>query len=243
MEPNLRILPLALAVLCGLGSTSAIATPGLGGEVYGATVDKGELEFEAIYGRLSGGTGDGEEVLKIESSYAVSDRLLFGLVGEFEKKPGQPRRAEELAVEAIYHLGKTGGIDFALYGEYAFGLHGPDKFETKLLMQHRSGPWDLRLNLIAEKRLQSGEPLEFSYAASVDRKVAGAFHLGVEAFGELGSTDKLLPRAEHFIGPITKVDIEGLGPELCLKAGYLFALGKARDNSQGQFRLALELEF
>ena len=42
---------------------------------------------------------------------------------------------------------------------------------------------------------------------------------------------------------VAKAEIEGLGPEIGIEAGYLFALGAARDDSDGQFRLKLEIEF
>lgn len=233
---------IAAALACAL-STPALAAPGLGEEVYGATVEKGEAEVEARFDVLDGGPDHGEDVIKLEAGYGVTDRLKLATYVELEQEPGDRRRAEEVAVEAIYHVGRAGGIDFALYGEYAVGLHGPDKLETKLLMQHRSGPLDVRLNLIAEKELVSGEPVEFGYAASADVETFGEIRLGVQAFGELGTTRKFLPRAEHFMGPIAKFEIEGLGPEIGLEAGYLFALGKAKDDANGQLRVAVELEF
>lgn len=223
--------------------TVAHAAPGLGDEVYGAEVDKGEAEAEAIYGRIDGGADAGEDVLKLEAAYGLTDRLRIGLVGELEREPFESRRFEAVGVEAIYELGDLGGVKFAGYAEYEIALDGPDKIETKLLMQRRTGPLDLRLNLIAEKELASGADVEFEYAASVDVETLGELRLGIQAFGELGTLGHFAPRAEHFAGPVAKIEIEGLGPELELQAGYLFALGAARDDSDGQFKLAVELEF
>ena len=111
-------------------------------------------------------------------------------------------------------------------------------------MQHRPGPLDLRLNLIAEKELTSGARVELGYAAQADVAVAGDdLRLGVQAFGELGTFQRFAPRAEHFTGPFARAEIEGLGPEIGIQAGYLFALGKARDDTKGMFRLMVELEF
>jgi hypothetical protein len=42
---------------------------------------------------------------------------------------------------------------------------------------------------------------------------------------------------------VYKVEIKGLGPEIGVEVGYLFALSKARDDTKEQFRLALEFEF
>lgn len=233
-------------ILAALGCaipTYAFAAPGMGGEVYGATVDAGETEFEARYGALGGGPDDGEDVLRLEAAHAFTDRLHIGIVGEIEKEPGNKRRAEAVAIEAIYVLGKVGGFDVAVYGEYEVALHGTDKVETKLLLQRKTGPFDLRLNLIAEKQLADGAPVELGYAASADVEAVGEVRLGVQAYGELGRFKHFMPRAEHFVGPVAKFEIEGLGPDLEVQLGYLFALGKARDDSDGQFKLALELEF
>lgn len=237
----MKKLAMLAALSCAL-PTAAQAAPGLAGEVYGATVEKGEFEFEARYGVLTGGEDGGEDKLKLEAAYGVTSNLRLGLVGEFEKEAGESRKAEAVSLEAIYALGNAGGIDFALYGEYEVVLDGPDAIEAKLLVQHRKGPWDLRLNLIAEKPLIDGELVELGYAASVDYAI-GEVSLGVQAYGELGTFSDFAPRAEHFIGPVAKVEIEGLGPELGLEVGYLFALGAARDETDGQVRVKLEIEF
>lgn len=240
-----------IAALAYAVPAPALAAPGLGQEVYGATVEKGEREAEIKFDTLSGGPENGESVIKLEAAYGVSDRLRIGVLAEFEREAGGHRSAEEIGIEAIYTLGNAGGIDFALYGEYAIGLHGADALETKLLMQHRQGPFDLRLNLIAKKPLDSAEKLELSYAASADFAALGELRLGLEAYGDLGTFSNFAPHAEHFIGPMAKFriptgdrdgDDDGdLG--VSFRAGYLFALAKAQDDTDGQFRLALELEF
>lgn len=222
---------------------TAHAAPGLAGEVYGATVEEGELELEARYGTLAGGPEDGEDKLVLEAAYGISDKLRIGIFGELEKEPGEVRKFEAVAIEAIYELGSAGAVDFALYGEYEIKFDGADELELKLLMQHRSGPLDVRFNLIAEKELESGHPLELGYAASVDVETIGEVRFGVQAFGELGSLEDFLPRAEHFFGPVAKFEIEGIGPEIEFELGYLFALGSAKDETDGQFRLLVGIEF
>jgi hypothetical protein len=222
---------------------TAYAAPGLGEEVYGATVKQGELETEARYDTLTGGPDNGEDVLKLEAAYGVSHNLRLGVVTEFEREAGDTRKAEALGVEAIWALGKVGGIDVAVYGEYEFGFTGPDKIESKLLLERRSGPVDLRLNLIVKKPLVSGAKVELSYAAAADVEAIDDVRIGVKAFGDLGNFDRFAPHAEHFAGPVVSAEIEGLGPEINLEVGYLFALGKAREDADGQLRFAIEAEF
>lgn len=232
-----------LATTLAAAPQAAWAAPGLGDEVYGATIEKGEVELETTYGRLNRGPDNGEDGTKFEAAYSPTSRLRLAVLTELEREPGGNRKAEEAGFEAIYALGRVGGIDVAVYGEYSLGLNGnADALEGKLLLEKRAGKFDARLNLIGEKRLQHGEKLAIDYAASADYAVVGDLRAGVMAFGELGTTANFAPRAEHFVGPVLQTEIEGMGPELKLQAGYLFALGKARDDTKGQFRISIELE-
>ena len=234
---------LAGATGCALVSVAEPAWAEPSGEISSPVVVKGETEFEAIYGRLSGGPDSGEDILRLEASHSVSDRLRLAIRTELERPRGGPRELEAVSFEAIYDLGRVGGIDVGLYGEYEAVRNGRDKLEGKVLLERRAGPFDAKLNLIGAKSLASGAPLEFGYAASADVEAIGELRLGVAAFGGLGSTDRFLNRADHYIGPVVKTEIEGLGPELEIEAGYLFALGQAKDDSDGQFRLVVEMEF
>ena len=235
---------LLISAACFLALPAAAqAAPGLGDEVYGAEAKSGETEVEARYGALAGGPDDGEDAFKLEAGYAVNDRLRIAVLGEFERSPIGPRKFSAAGVEAIYRLGKVAGIGVAIYGEYEIAFDGTDKIETKLILQRRQGPLDIRFNLIAEKPLSSGNPVELGYAAAVDVKAFGDVSVGARAFGELGTFNHLLPSADHYVGPVVKVGIEGLGPEVELEAGYLFAVGAAKQKTDGQVRIMLGVEF
>ncbi len=229
----------------------ALAAPGLGDKVYGAKIEDGVTEVEMRYGRLTGDAADGEDAAVLEVAHSFSDRLTLGVLLETEREPHDGRKIEAYAIEGIGHLGRIDALDLdiALYGEYEFVRGHADVIETKLLLEHDKGPFNARLNLVVEKELEKGEPLEFGYAASADWAAFGEFRIGAEAFGELGTTRDFLPREEHFAGPMIRTEIEHLpgggdeGGELEIEAGYLFALGSARDETNGQFRLVLEYEF
>ncbi|MGE5720890.1 MAG: hypothetical protein ACM3YM_00390 [Sphingomonadales bacterium] len=232
-------------IACGAAS-AAHAAPGLGEEIYGATVSAGKSEVEARYGRLTGGSADGEDVLAVELSHGFSNRFAGSLLFEFEREPGRHRDLEAVGVEGIVALGHSDalGLDAALYGEYEFVRGAPDAAEAKLLLQHRKGPFDARLNLIFERELERGKPIEFGYAASADWEVVDELRVGLAPFGGLGSTHRFADRDEHYLGPIVKTEIEGLPRgELEIEAGYLVAIGAARDETKGQARLLLEYEF
>lgn len=242
----MRVCSVAALVLAAV-SAPAVAAPGLGEKVYGATVEKGISEAEVRYGRLVGDEADGEDGTVVELSHGLSDRFYGGVLLEFERKAGERRRLEAVGLEGIIAVGRLKAIDtdVAVYGEYDGVRDGADKFETKLLLEHRKGPFDGRLNLVAEKELKQGAAVEFGYAASADWKLVGDLRGGIEGFGEFGSSRRLFPRAEHFVGPMLKAELEHLPGrgELGIEAGYLFALGAARDETNGQARLVLEYEF
>ena len=238
----LRALLLAGPLFAWAGP--AFAAPGLGDEVYGATYRKGTSEFEARYGAVNGGRTRGEDAPKLDAAHVPLKNLRVAAQMEVEREPGGGRHVTQASVEAVYTLGQAAGIDVAVYGEYAKGFRGePDALEAKLILEKRAGPFDARLNLVAERPLAHGERTELSYAASADVAIAGDLRAGAAAFGDLGTVHRFAPRAEHFLGPVLKGEVEAFGPELEIEAGYLFALAQARDNMRGQFRLIVSVEF
>lgn len=226
---------------------TAHAAPSVGEKVYGATFEAGKSELEARYGRLSGGAADGEDGLVIEVAHGFSKHFYGAAVFEFEREAGNNRRLAAIGLEGIVPIARIDSLklDIALYGEFVLVRGGRDETEAKLLLQHQAGGFDSRLNLKFNRPLQSGDPVEIAYEASADWAIGGEFRAGVAAFGELGSSQRLFPHAQHFAGPIIKTEIEHLpaNSELEIEAGYLRAIGAARDDTKGQFRLLLEWEF
>jgi len=232
-----------MAVLLAIAAP-AEATPGVGDPVYGATVTKGLAEYEARFGRLTGGTASGEDGLVLEGEYGVTPRLALAVLVETGRTFGGPREANAIALEAIRSLGRHGGIDTAVYFEIKHGLGStPDAVEVKGLFERVRGRFDARLNLIAEKPLREA-PVEFGYAASADWAVIGdEIRLGATAFGDLGTSARFGGRQAHFVGPTVKAGIEHVGHgEIEIEAGWLKAIGAARDSAQGQARLLVSYE-
>ena len=229
-----------------LASSAAHAAPGLDDAVYGTSVEADKTEIESRYGRLVGGNADGEDAFVLEAAHGFSPSFYGAALATFERDPGSRRRLEAFALEGIVALGqiKSLGLDTAVYMEAEHSLHGPDRFETKLLLEHRQGRFDSRLNLIAERALTSSAPVEFSYAASADVEVGGDVRLGAEALGDLGTSRRFTARGEHFVGPAVKAEVDHAGPgELELRAGYLLAVDRSLDATKGELRLGVEFEF
>lgn len=241
MNRNAAKSIIILAAACALPST-AHAAPGLGSEVYGATVEPGEVELEWRSGILTGGPDAGENAFVLEAGYGITGHTRLAVFGEFEKEPGDPRKLEAVGFEVVQNIGRIGPIDVALYGEYEAVNGDTDAAETKLLLEYRGRLTDVRFNLIAAKPLSSGAPVELGYATSADVSVAEKVRLGVAAFGDLGTFRSFAPYAEHFAGPIAKFRIDAFGKPLKLETGYLFAIGAAKADTDGMFRLNLELE-
>jgi hypothetical protein len=245
MQTTVSMKVLALAATLA-GATGAAAAPGVGDPVYGATVTPGTAEVEARYGRLTGGSANGNDGLILEGEYGVSKRLSLAVLVETGRGAGRARQANAVAIEAVRTLGRIEALklDTAIYVEFKHVLNGdPDAVEVKGLFEHAAARFDARLNLIAEKPFRA-EPVEFGYAASIDWAVIGdEFKLGAAAFGDLGTSARFGGRQEHFIGPQAKFEIEHIGPgEIEIEAGWLAAVGKARDMATGQARLLVSYE-
>lgn len=235
-----------LAFFFLLVPSASYAAPGLDDVVYGASVELGKSEMELRYGRLTGAAAEGEDAFVIEAAHGFSARFYGAALAALEREPGSSRRLETIGAEGIFTLGpiKDLDLDTAVYGEVEHGIHGPDNLETKLLLERRKGPFDSRLNLIAERALRSGAPIQFGYAASADYALGDDISVGAEAFGDLGTSRKITTRSEHFVGPSINVGLDHAGPgELELRGGYLLAVGAARNESRGQLRFGLEYEF
>ena len=239
-----------LVAALALGSTAAaVAQPGLDAKVYGARIEPGVTEFEVRYGRLTGKQADGVSALVLEVSHGFSDRFYGALLATVDHEPSSASQLSGIAVEGIYRIGTIPGVgvDVAIYGEYAAAFRNqPHNLEAKILLEKRVGGFDARLNLVAERLTRGSAPVLFSYAAAVEQAIIGdEVSLGIQAFGDLGDTDRFGGRQEHFIGPVAHFEIEHppMGGELGIETGYLFAAGAARDTASGQARLLLEWEF
>lgn len=237
-----QLMGLALVGLCA--SARAEASPGVGDAIYGAKVEKGVTDLQARYGRLTGGSVDGDEGLVLEIEHAFSSRLSIAGLLETEAHIGDRRIVDAFAVEAIYTLGRIHALalDVAVYAEFKRANRGaPDAIELKGLFEHQAGSFDSRLNIIAKKPLRSAEPIELGYAASADWALVGdEVRLGVAVFGDLGSIHNFGGRQEHYAGPEIKFEIERVGRgEVEVELGYLHAFGAARDRANRQVRIVI----
>lgn len=242
----MRTALLAMTAIFTLGGASAAAAHSL----YSPEVQKGEFEAEARVERLVGGEEDGETETRLEAGYGFTDRLNLAVFGEVEDEPGEASEMHAIGVEAIFETGRieTLSLDTGVYLEYEQFLHGEGgKAEAKLLLARQFGPVKGLLNLIAEQPLTDEDgagAMEFGYAAQATAEVAHDFDLGVMALGGLGTNRDFGGRQAHFVGPVAEWELEHLPfpGELEFQAAYLFALGEADEETDGQVQFTVEWE-
>jgi hypothetical protein len=119
-------------------------------------------------------------------------------------------------------------VHFGAQAEYKWGVIGADdEVELKLLLEHQSGPFSARLNLITSRDMTDDADWEQAYAARLWWRTNDAVSLGVEAYGELDADAHAAgPRATFGVGQAT------------LGLSYLVGLDEAQ--ADNQFRLTLE---
>jgi hypothetical protein len=242
---------LAGALGASLVGGSALAEPGLANKVYSPYVKNGVTEIELRGGRLNGGELDGESGAVVEVEHGFNDRLSLAVLGEFEHHAGEDSKLDAVALEAVVYLGQIPGVgvDVGGYLEYEQRLHNESGvLEGKLLLAKQTGRVQTLVNLIAERPLTDNadeRETEFAYAAQSTFAAGRNVQLGLQAFGDLGTSRSFGGRQAHFIGPVVQWELRPAWAnrgELELEAAYLFPLGVARRETDGQVRFVLEYE-
>ena len=247
----MKDLILACAAALGLCfATAAAAAPGLAEKVYDPYVKNGVSEVEVRAGQLQGGALNGESAAVVELEKGFNDRFSLALVAEFEKHVGEKKKLDSLGVEGVVYLGQIPGtgIDAGAYLEYEQRIHAESGVgEAKLLLAKNVDRFQAVLNLIviqAFNNLPDERDAAFSYAAAATFEIAPQVRAGVEAFGDLGTRKAFGGRQASYIGPkiMWEAKPDWFPAEIELQGAYLFATGSARDYTNGQARLTLELE-
>lgn len=77
-------------------------------------VTPGLTEFETRFGRLTGGSANGEDGLVFEAERGFAPRLSLALLVETGRGDGRRRAVCSFGVEAVRTLGPIAGIETAL---------------------------------------------------------------------------------------------------------------------------------
>lgn len=230
---------------------AAHAEPGLANKVYDPYVRNGVTEVEVRGGRLNGGELDGESGAVVELEHGFSDRFSLAVLGEFERHAGERNKLDAVAVEGVAYLGQVPGlgVDVGGYLEYEQRIHNESGvLEGKLLLAKQVGPVQTLFNLIVQRPLtnrREEQDAEFGYAVQSTVAARPRLHLGVQAFGDLGTSRSPGGSQAHYLGPVVNWEIHSAWlrkSELEIEAAYLAPLGAARREADGQVRFAVEYE-
>lgn len=247
----MKSLLITTALAASMFAAPALAEPGLANKVYSPYVKKGVTEVELRGGRLNGGELDGESGAIVELERGLTDRLSLAVLGEFEHHAGEKTKLDAVAVEGVAYLGQIPGlgVDVGGYLEYEQRIHNESGvLEGKLLFAKQTGRIQTLLNLIASRPLTNKadeRETEFGYAAQSTFDAGHNLQLGVQAFGDLGTSRSFGGRQGHFVGPVAQWEVRpswANGAELELEAAYLLPVGTSRRETDNQVRFALEFE-
>ncbi|MBL8546310.1 MAG: hypothetical protein JNL81_07585 [Hyphomonadaceae bacterium] len=253
MQANIHVRHMTLAAtsafaILAMSPADAVAEPGLADEVESSIVVAGATELSAKSGVLIGGVDDRDWQTRVEASYAYLSWWRPGVAINVQQEGGGSD-VSGVAFENVFDFiaSRRWPVHFGAYAEYERNMReGPDHIELKLLMERRSGPLDLRFNVVTERETgdHSDNRWEFGYAAQGSYRFSPALRLGVQGFGDTGFDDQLgdIDDYAHYWGPFAQVRLaEVREQEVSLQVGYLAGTGHADAN--GQFRVQLEWSF
>lgn len=237
-------LPLALLALA-LGSGLAEPAFALPIKVYAPKVEAGALEVEAdtIH-------ADDETETRFELGYGVNRWWRATGVVEVVDTASAGPRVQAYTVENVIVLPRPAWLPFqwGLYGEYEVGARGgaPDKVELKALFSGDVGKFENRVNLVAEREVGAGaaDETEYEYAVQTRYKFNDDVALGLQASGDLGTSERFghLSDLEHVVGPIVagEFHLPGVKSEFEFEAAYL--VGVTDESPDDVVRLQVEWE-
>lgn len=221
-------------------------------KVYSPHVEQGELELEARSHIDSDddNSKDGVRKDKYEIGYGITQWWFSSLFFEYEKSPGTELQHTATAWENIFSLTESGKywLDAGLYLEYETPAHsdGPDKLETKLLLEKATGRIVNTANIVLEREVGGGasHDIELGLNWRTKYKMQPEFEPGIEFYGDFGDIDNVELNSEHKaqVGPVIagKYSLGGRS-KIAYEAGYLFGLNSATPD--GSVKWLLEYEY
>ena len=246
---NLLLTSLAGLALTLLTANATYAAPLLGDDVTDPVVEAGMATSFVQLGRLTGGPSDGEMVIEASAERALSSHLLVGVGLEVGAEPGAAARLEAFNIEAQVYFGRIPGleVDVGVVGEYLQSVRSDaGAAEVGLLLGRDFGPVRGRFNFVAEQPFTDGDgegAMMYSYSAQATVAVAGGLALGLQAYGDLGDNRDFGAHKGHYVGPMIVWEAERpTTTSFSVEAAWLAPLGAARDESDGELRLMVELE-
>ncbi len=214
------------------------------------TTRKGEFEVE-LYNDLNfKDTDDNFEdnsKHQIELEYGLTNRLQLAYYEVFTWDRPDDWQRDAFKIEAKYRFLESGElpVDIALYGEYK-NPNGrqdtaSDELEGKLILSRDLGPWNLVANLIAERKINEHEDLQWEYSLGASYPVNSKLRLGLELKETLGDQGEFgIHRKGHEL-QLMPVAAWSITPHARVLFGPAVGLTRAADDLQ--LKSIVEIEF
>ncbi len=217
-------------------------------KVYSPHSDEGEIELESQTDivRSNDPLLDGKIRQQIELAAGLTDWWHSGIYVVYEKQPARSGLNYTASKwENIFVLPGLNDLplDAGIYVEYIHSVPSSttsDAIEAQLLLEWHADAWRHILNLGAKQVLASSAAApSLGYAWRTQYALTG-MELAVEAYGNLGRVNQLLPlsRQSHLIGPVVTFSPWD---------DFEFELGWLMDTNAGpaygDLKINMELEF
>jgi len=215
-------------------------------KVYSPHVEKGELELEV----RSHVDNDGAQKDKYEVGYGFTSWWFSSVFAEYEKPAGGTLSHAATSWENIFQLTEPGKywVDSGLYVEYESPTSGPQKLETKLLLEKAIGRYVNTANIVFAREIGTGasNDVALEYAWRTKYKMKPTFEPAIELYGSAGTlgAPTLGSSQEAQIGPVISGKFQaGTRGKIAYELGYLYGLNSASPNSSVKWLLEYEYVF
>ena len=214
------------------------------------TTQKGEFEIGLVNDYKMPKTDDDDTFNsqhQIELEYGITDRLQLAYYEVFTWNRANDWRRDAFKVEAKNRFLESGElpVDIALYGEYK-NPNGPrdarsDEVEGKLILSRDFGNWNVVGNLIAERKINAHEDLQWEYTAGVSYAVKPQLRLGLELKETLGDQGEFgIRRKGH---ELQLMPVIAFNPSSHARILFGPAVGLTRAADDVQLKSIVEIEF
>ncbi|MBI3332585.1 MAG: hypothetical protein HYZ93_00645 [Candidatus Omnitrophica bacterium] len=214
------------------------------------TTRRGEFEVER-YHDLNLTEADNDDTYsskhQVELEYGLTNRLQLAYYEVFKWDRPKDWRRDSFKIEGKYRFLESGElpVDIALYGEYKNpnGSRGAasDELEGKLILSRDLGPWNLVANLIAERKINEHEDLQWEYTLGASIPVHPKVRLGLEMKETLGDQGEFGIRRKGHELQLMPVVAASPTPHVRVLFGPAFGLTRATDDLQ--LKSIVEVEF
>jgi len=213
------------------------------------TAKRGEFEV-ALWNDVIFPEADNDDTYKtkhqVELEYGLTNHLQLAYYEVYTWDRTKDWARDEFKIETKYRFAEAGQwpLDAALYIEYANPngrrATGSDTLEGKLILSRDFGRWNAAVNLVTEKKINTGSHWEYEYTAGVSYALTARTRLGLEVKQGLGDSKDF-----DFSGRQPLYVVPGiytsLTPHVRLLVGPAFGLTRVSDDLQ--LKSIVEIEF